>query len=319
MDGQPGEATNAELDVPLEELTLAAANMGIDAEAVPGRISTASFTFLDGLSDAALARINNVMSNEQHGACTHVVNILNLASEGLIPIERFLDLLAVTNNVDGADEAGHTQLCVACQINAEYAVRILVERIGVDPDLSDERNKRPLEFAASHSNLGIAKILIAAGAEVTPQVVLVACARGHVSFARWLFREGHCDVPLEPTGQELMKSVAGLGLAFEDRGETVQKWQERAEKGLAFLLGVQAAGSYTNYFAEPRYELVLLRALCSSGRAKSPTFQSMLIGKSLVGASVTLHLATRLLFGADQAQELPVGCFETILDYWWRG
>ena len=115
-----------------------------------------------------------------------------------------------------------------------------------------------------------------------------------------------------------MKSVAGLGLAFEERGETVQQWRDRAAKGLQFLLGVQAAGSYAAYVAEPRYELVLLRALCLSGRAKSYFEQTSLQTWIFKEETDQHHLATRL-FGAGQEQELPLGCFEKVLDFWWQG
>ena len=335
----PDEATTAELQAALAHVQSAVANLDIDNEAPPPvfrPLSALLGPVLQGLSSAALVRLADDIGTGQRGASSYVVTMIKEASESdPVLIDRVVDLLAAVD-VDAEDEAGHTLLCAACQMNAEYAVRILVERIGAGPDLSDERNKRPLDFAASHSNLEIAKILIAAGAEVTHQVVLVACARGHVNFMRWLLSQGHCDVPLEPTGRELLKSVAGLGLAFEDRGETVQKWQWRAEKGLTFLLHVQAAGSYANYFAEPRYELVLLRALCLSGRAKSrheqlfkwmettpPTLQTAsLSGKKRARPKPTsvrcYYLATRL-FGVGQARELPVGCFATILDYWWRG
>ena len=278
------------------------------------------------------AFFRNFFEPGTEGTAVWVVNLANAVRDGIIPVKTFLGFHQGWDvNVD--DRNGHTELCTACQMNSEFAVRLLVERLGADPDLVDDRGKAPIEFAASRNAIGIATVLIASGASVTPKTLFVACSTGQVHFARWLLREGHCAIPLQPTGRDLMKRIAELGLYFQHK-ETVQEWEERAERGVAFASAVQAAGSYAAFFAEPRYELVLLRALCLSGRAKSrheqlfkwmtttpPTLQTA-SGKKRAKPKPTsvrcYYLATRL-FGAGQEQELPLGCFEKVLDFWWRG
>ena len=250
------------------------------------------------------------------GTAVWVVNLANAARDGIIPVKTFLGFHQGWD-VNEDDINGHTELCTACQMNSEFAVRLLVERLGADPDLVDDRGKAPIEFAASRNAIGIATVLIASGATVTPKTLFVACSTGQVHFARWLLSEGHCAIPLQPTGRDLMKRIAELGLYFQHK-ETVQEWEERAERGMAFASAVQAAGSYAAYLAEPRYELVLLRALCSSGRAKSHHEQPWKATSPSSFFKEHYYLATRL-FGAGQEQELPLGCFEKVLDFWWRG
>ena len=265
----------------------------------------------------------NFFAPSTEGTAVWAVNLANAVRDGIIPVKTFLGFH--TWEVDGEDEYGHSELCTACQMNSEFAVRLLVERLGANPDLVDDRGKAPIEFAASRNAIGIATVLIASGATVTPKTLFVACSTGQVHFARWLLREGHCAIPLQPTGRDLMKRIAELGLYFQHK-ETVQEWEERAERGMAFASAVQAAGSYAAFFAEPRYELVLLRALCLSGRAKSrhehvfkwkkktPTASGKKRAKPKPTSVRCYYLATRL-FGAGQEQELPLGCFEKVLDF----
>ena len=57
---------------------------------------------------------------------------------------------------------------------------------------------------------------------------------------------------------------------------------------------------------------------CSSGRAKSDHEQPWKAASPSSFFKEHYYLATRL-FGAGQEQELPLGCFEKVLDFWWRG
>ena len=220
-------------------------------------------------------------------------------------------------NIDDEDVDGHTALCEACMRMNTPAVLVIVECLGADVNLRDQRGKFPLEIAASKASVDIARCLIRNGADVSERTTLVAAACGNVDFIRWLVRSGEAQVPLVPCGLDLKKRTVELSMYF--LSVPFREWERRVSTGTDFVLAVQNAGSYAKYVAEPRYSLVLLRILCESNRASlAPADETPTLFRDDATGRRASVVAARL-FGIREESAIPLDCFALVLQFWWGG
>lgn len=77
----------------------------------------------------------------------------------LLSVEKYADVVNKASDSDGA-----TPLMRCCETGAEECAELLLER-GADINAENVRNERPLHIAFQHSHLGLAEILLKAGAK----------------------------------------------------------------------------------------------------------------------------------------------------------
>ena len=173
----------------------------------------------------------------------------------------------VTAGVNDFSRHGHTMLGMACKNGQAAIVALLLGVPGIDVNRAKFKGVTPLLGACSdrtlcrHREIGdIVKLLLAAPgieldcATVSGQTPLThAAARGHEVIVRLLVGHGartHNLPNLPASNQPETYARRFRHIAIAD-----------------YLRDVHAAGGFAKYRAEPRLQLLLLRALCQQGRA----------------------------------------------------
>ena len=186
---------------------------------------------------------------------------LNVASQN--GHARVIDLLlsAPGIEVNRATKFGATPLFIASQNGHAAVVDLLLSARGIEVNCQiSTTGTTPLFVASYNGHAAVVKLLLSApGLEIdaarhsgaTP--LMIAAHRGHAAIAFSLVGRGartH-DVPDVPAaGQPEVHSREVGHAAIAD-----------------YLRDVRAAGGIAKYRSEPRLQLLLLRALCSQGRA----------------------------------------------------
>ena len=206
--------------------------------------------------------------------------------------------------IDRVIQDGRTPLYISCDSGHVAAAQLCIER-GADVHISDHTGLTPLHITCVFGRADVSRMLFDRGADVgrtdfegwTP--LLVASLNGHTSTARQCLERGADINWANHNGDTALEVARGEGRVVM----------------AAWLAQIQQRGSWASYLSEPRYALVVLRALVARGRARRRRADS---GKEQL---------LDFLFPGDQPRRrarrhqprLPDDLFSVIAQYYFGG
>lgn len=198
-------------------------------------------------------------------------------------------------DVNQAQSGGWTPLHVACLVGNVDVMRLCLDH-GVDLEKAEANGGTALLVACLCGHVGGVQLLLDRGAAQrakhdgsTP--LHAACFKGHLDVARLLLEFGADTNLAAQNGMTALHSACWVGnvdavLLCLEHGAELNRTTgslspeitgltpERAalhrghEAMAAWLARIQRTGGWASYMAEPRYKLVVLRALVAKGRAR---------------------------------------------------